>query len=74
MEAAFSIQAISAVDTVDGSSAQHASAMDLGATRAPRSRFGGVLMHSVTTTRLDVAKSVFQVHGIDAAGQVSNTA
>jgi transposase len=27
-------------------------------------------MHTVTTIGLDIAKSVFQVHGIDAAGQV----
>ena len=27
-------------------------------------------MHRVTTIGLDIAKSVFQVHGIDAAGQV----
>ena len=27
-------------------------------------------MHTATTIGLDIAKSVFQVHGIDAAGQV----
>jgi len=27
-------------------------------------------MHTVTTIGLDIAKSVFQVHGIDATGQV----
>ena len=27
-------------------------------------------MHSITTIGLDIAKSVFQVHGIDAPGQV----
>jgi transposase len=27
-------------------------------------------MHTVTTIGLDIAKSVFQVHGIDVAGQV----
>ena len=27
-------------------------------------------MHTITTIGLDIAKSVFQVHGIDAAGQV----
>jgi transposase len=27
-------------------------------------------MHTVTTIGLDIAKSVFQVHGIDAGGQV----
>ena len=65
---------MSAFDAVDGSSARHASAMDLGATRLPRSRLEELLMHSVTTIGLDVAKSVFQVHGIDAAGQVRDTA
>jgi hypothetical protein len=28
-------------------------------------------MQVVTTVGLDIAKSVFQVHGIDAAGQVA---
>jgi len=27
-------------------------------------------MHTITTVGLDIAKSVFQVHGVDAAGQV----
>ena len=27
-------------------------------------------MHTVTTIGLDIAKSVFHVHGVDAAGQV----
>lgn len=27
-------------------------------------------MHTVSTIGLDIAKSVFQVHGIDEAGQV----
>jgi hypothetical protein len=27
-------------------------------------------MQAITTIGLDIAKSVFQVHGIDAAGQV----
>jgi transposase len=27
-------------------------------------------MHTVTTIGLDIAKSVFQVHGVDAGGQV----
>src|SRR5689334_23487913 len=33
-------------------------------------RFGGATMQTVTTIGLDIAKSVFQVHGVDAAGQV----
>jgi hypothetical protein len=28
------------------------------------------VMHGVTTIGLDIAKSVFQVHGVDAAGNV----
>ena len=27
-------------------------------------------MHTITTIGLDIAKSVFQVHGVDASGQV----
>jgi transposase len=27
-------------------------------------------MHSISTIGLDIAKSVFQAHGVDAAGQV----
>jgi transposase len=27
-------------------------------------------MHTITTIGLDIAKSIFQVHGVDAAGQV----
>ena len=30
-------------------------------------------MQAVTTIGLDIAKSVFQVHGVDAAGQVLMT-
>jgi hypothetical protein len=33
-------------------------------------RFGGANMQAVTTIGLDIAKSVFQVHGTDAKGQV----
>jgi hypothetical protein len=29
-------------------------------------------MRTITTIGLDIAKSVFQVHGIDAVGQVRN--
>ena len=29
-------------------------------------------MQAITTIGLDIAKSVFQVHGVDAAGQVVN--
>src|SRR4051794_37485583 len=33
-------------------------------------RFGGASMQTITTIGLDIAKSVFRVHGVDAAGQV----
>src|SRR5712675_2034492 len=33
-------------------------------------RFGGASMQTITTIGLDIAKSVFQVHGVDADGQV----
>ena len=33
-------------------------------------RFGGASTQTITTIGLDVAKSVFQVHGVDAAGHV----
>jgi hypothetical protein len=55
-------------DAVDGSSTRHVSAMDVGAARAPR--FGGTKHETVTTIGLDIAKSVFQVRGIDATGNV----
>ena len=48
---------------------RHASAMKVGVVEDPR--FGGANMQAVTTIGLDIAKSVFQVHGIDAEGQVN---
>src|SRR6187431_1722893 len=33
-------------------------------------RFGGASMQTITTIGLDIAKSVFQVHGVDAEGNV----
>jgi hypothetical protein len=33
-------------------------------------RFGEASMRTIMTIDLDIAKSVFQVHGVDAAGQV----
>ena len=57
----------SVVDTVDGSSTRHVSAMDVGAVRAPTIRRSQV-MQAMTTIGLDIAKSVLQVHGIDAEG------
>jgi hypothetical protein len=41
--------------------------MKVGVVEGPR--FGGANMQAVTTIGLDIAKSVFQVHGIDAEGQ-----
>jgi hypothetical protein len=43
--------------------------MDMGAAKAPTIRRSQV-MQTVTTIGLDIAKSVFQVHGVDADGQV----
>ena len=43
--------------------------MDVGAVKAP-TILEELLMQAVTTIGLDIAKSVFQVHGVDAAGQV----
>src|SRR5262247_3890027 len=46
------------------------SAMDVGAVEAPTIRRSQV-MQAVTTIGLDIAKSVFQVHGVDAQGNVA---
>jgi hypothetical protein len=43
------------------------SAKDVGAVKAPR--FGGA-NHANGHNGLDIAKSVFQVHGVDAEGKV----
>jgi len=48
---------------VDGSSTRHASALDVGAVKAPS------ILRSYPCKR-SIAKSVFQVHEVDAAGQV----
>src|SRR5580700_5063251 len=58
-----------AFDAVDGSSTRHVSAMDVGAVKAPTIRRSQV-MQAITTIGLDIAKSVFQVHGVDAEGNV----
>jgi transposase len=55
-------------DAVDGSSARHVSAMDVGAEGSHDSE--ELPMQTITTIGLDIAKSVFQVHGVDAAGNV----
>jgi hypothetical protein len=59
----------SLIDAVDGSSTRHVSAIDVGAVKAPTIRRSQV-MQAITTVGLDIAKSVFQVHGIDAEGNV----
>jgi transposase len=33
-------------------------------------RFGGAKMQAISTIGLDIAKSVFQVHGVDDSGEV----
>jgi hypothetical protein len=33
-------------------------------------RFGELPLQTITTIGFDIAKSVFQVHGVDAAGEV----
>ncbi len=43
--------------------------MDVGAVKGPTIRRGQV-MKAITTIGLDIAKSVFQVHGVDAEGNV----
>ena len=53
------------IDAVDGSSTRHVSAMEVGAVK--RSHDSEELsMQTITTIGLDIAKSVFQVHGVDA--------
>jgi len=59
----------SLIDAVDGSSTRHVSAIDVGAVKAPTIRRSQVTQ-AITTVGLDIAKSVFQVHGIDAEGNV----
>ena len=43
--------------------------MDVGAVKGPHDS-EEISMQTVTTIGFDIAKSVFQVHGIDAGGQV----
>src|SRR5262252_9202273 len=45
------------------------SAMEVGAVEAPTIRRSQV-MQAITTIGLDIAKSVFQVHGVDAKGNI----
>jgi len=48
----------------------HVSAMEVGAVKAPTIRRSQI-MQAITTNCLDNAKSVFQVHGVDAEGKVA---
>src|ERR1700754_3787353 len=59
---------MAAFDAVDGSSTRHGSAIDVGAVSSHD--LEELSMQTVTTIGLDIAKSVFQVHGVDVAGQV----
>ena len=54
----------------DGSSTGHESAIDAGAFRAPNDSEERI-MQTITTVGLEVAKSVFQVHGVDADGNAA---
>ena len=60
---------MSATDAVDGSSTGRASALESvagEATKFPEE----LIMLAITTIGLDIAKSIFQVHGVDALGNV----
>ena len=60
----------SAFDAVDGSPPpRHLSAIEAIAAGAV-AVLGEPSMQAITTVGLDIAKSVFQVHGVDAEGQV----
>ena len=61
--------AMSANDAVDGSPHRHVSAIEVIAAGAV-AVLGERSMEAITTVGLDIAKSVFQVHGVDAAGVV----
>jgi transposase len=56
------------IDAVDGSPTGATSAIDVGAVRAHMIRRSQ--MQTITTVSLDIAKSVFQVHCVDANGDV----
>ena len=59
---------MSAFDAVDGSFTGTQVPSTWSLLRLPR--FGGASMQAVTTIGFDIAKSVFQVHGVDSVGQV----
>src|SRR5665811_1293311 len=58
---------MSVPDAVDGSSTGTSVPWMWALLRLPR--FRGRAMQTITTIGLDIAKSVFQVHGVDAGGQ-----
>jgi transposase len=58
-----------AFDAVDGSPPRHVSAIEAIAGGAVAVS-GELSMRTITTVGVDIAKSVFQVHGVDAASQV----
>jgi hypothetical protein len=58
---------MSAFDAKDGSSSGTRVPYTWALLKLPR--FGGLSM-TITTVGLDIIKSVFQVHGVDADGQV----
>ena len=60
---------MSAFDAVDGSSTRHESAKDVGAACGSHDS-EELPMQTITTIGLDIAKSVFQVHCVDAEGKV----
>jgi hypothetical protein len=60
---------MSAFDAVDGSSTRHVSAMDVDAVKAPR--FGGASYANDHDNRSGHRQVIFQVHGIDAEGNVT---
>jgi hypothetical protein len=47
------------------------SAMDVGTVKGSTIRRSQI-MQAITTIGLDIAKSVFQVHGVDAGGNVTS--
>jgi hypothetical protein len=59
---------MAAFDVVDGSSTGARSAIEMGAVRALMIRRSQ--MQTITTIGLDIAKSVFKVHCVDANGSV----
>jgi hypothetical protein len=59
----------SAIDAVDGSSTGARVCDRYEALIASRLLFRGVTMQAITTIGLDIAKSVFQVHCVDAEGK-----